>query len=133
MQFGAVIAKLVLTYVDFYAFQPNYHLPLSQIIPALARTAGGALAPFLEKCLGFLPIHTIPVFFQYIRQRAYICCPGRHIINMWHSMPLGGTSDSQIIQAVILPAVVLLAPCQEIWYWGYYPSIQTITVGLKIS
>ena len=28
MQFGAVIAKLVLTYVDFYAFQPDYHPPL---------------------------------------------------------------------------------------------------------
>ena len=30
MQFGAVIAKLVLTYVDFYAFQPNYHPPLQR-------------------------------------------------------------------------------------------------------
>ena len=28
-QFGAVIAQIVLTYVDFYAFQPDYHPPSS--------------------------------------------------------------------------------------------------------
>ena len=32
MQFGAVIAKLVLTYVNFYAFQPDYHPPLVEWI-----------------------------------------------------------------------------------------------------